>query len=187
MVVPVINELSSEARNHAAFAMSLGFVILFMGSISSNLRRRSSESAPVPMLFSSLRVPISALQDTSPLNFTHMLVSPTAGKMQLNRIVGAYSNAIVLDAVYTGTETTVSNQFYFGGLRDLRSQRISRHCKWQSRGEVVKIQCWITKLAEPSPLSRGIWHRPGQVDEGTVSLLLHVWAYHLCAQKYRLS
>lgn len=33
--------------------------------------------------------------------FTHIDVSPTAGHMQLKRIVGAYSNAIVLVAVYS--------------------------------------------------------------------------------------
>ena len=107
-VVPVMKELCSEARNQAALAMSVGAVSLCIGSVCSSLRRLSAASASDPMLFTSL-FQVSGLSlmywqglcHVSRLGpcSTYMPVSPTAGQMQLKRMVGAYSSAMVFEAV----------------------------------------------------------------------------------------
>lgn len=51
-----MKEASSEAKNHAALAMSDGSVTRLIGSISSSLRSLSFASAPFPMLASSLNL-----------------------------------------------------------------------------------------------------------------------------------
>lgn len=42
---------------------------------------------------------------------SYIEVFPTAGQMQLNRIVGAYSRAIVLEATYNVSLTGLKNTF----------------------------------------------------------------------------
>lgn len=105
MVVPVMKELWSDPRNHAAFPISVGSVTLPIGNDCSNWRRFSSPSTPVPVLARSLKVAhISRCGSSEGVAgkgaLANIDVFPTAGQMQLNRIVGAYSNAIVLVATY---------------------------------------------------------------------------------------
>lgn len=61
----------------------------------------SEDPSPVPMLACSLSSKFQLESEPSVRGYAYIDVFPTAGQMQLNRIVGAYSSAMVLVATFT--------------------------------------------------------------------------------------
>lgn len=128
---------------------------------------------------------ISGGRRTETVPLAHIVVLPTAGQIQLNRMVGAYSSAIVLVAISPcksrPSDILLMQTHLYGGFGRIVE------CETRSRSSTPGATDIITVKPHSYMTSHHVGGLPCDVDKGPVALFKHERAHHLGTQENRLT